>query len=132
MCVNITLPDAGGLCRPRRARPSNMSLTDAQLGEFKEAFEIFDKEKTGSLTSEQLGAVLRSVGTNPTDEEVEEIASQVQKGGKVDLECVIEAGKIMAGKMAGKNLESECLDAFKVFDENGDGTMPSGCVHPIY
>ena len=36
-----------------------MSLTDAQLGEFKEAFEIFDKEKTGSLTSEQLGLDLR-------------------------------------------------------------------------
>ena len=100
-----------------------------QLEELKEAFEIYDEEKVGSITPAQLGAMLRGVGTNPTDQEVEEIAAQVEKGGKLGQDSVIEAYKIMFGRMASKDSKGDCLAAFKVFDEHKDGTMAAGCAN---
>ena len=39
----------------------------------KEAFELFDKNGNGSICTEELGAVLRAVGQNPTQKEIEEL-----------------------------------------------------------
>jgi Ca2+-binding EF-hand superfamily protein len=41
-------------------------LTREQIDEFKEAFSLFDKDGDGTITTKQLGTVLRSVGQNPT------------------------------------------------------------------
>ena len=37
-----------------------------KIDEFKEAFSLFDKDGDGTITTKQLGTVLRSVGQNPT------------------------------------------------------------------
>ena len=38
--------------------------------EYKEAFDIFDKDKKGLITPKELGAVMKSLGQNPTDAEL--------------------------------------------------------------
>ena len=100
-----------------------MALTDQETKDFTEAFEVFDKEKNGSLDSEELGAVMRSLGQNPTDGDIKEIVAKVEKGGKVDLKATLEAGKIMKGKMAGQDLKAETLSAFAAFDKDNNGTI---------
>lgn len=43
------------------------SLTDEQIAEFKEAFSLFDKDGDGTITTKELGTVMRSLGQNPTE-----------------------------------------------------------------
>ena len=40
----------------------NYELTDEQKAEFKEAFALFDKDGDGSITTKELGTVMRSLG----------------------------------------------------------------------
>ncbi len=41
-------------------------LSKKQLSELKEAFQVFDKNKDGSISVEELGAVMKSLGQQPT------------------------------------------------------------------
>ena len=48
-------------------------ITEDQLNEYKEAFSLFDKDLNGSITIKELGAVLRSMGQNPSENDIKEM-----------------------------------------------------------
>ena len=49
--------------------------------ELREAFTLFDKDGGGSISSSELGAVIRSLGQNPTEEELKEMIAEVDEDG---------------------------------------------------
>lgn len=52
---------------------SLFQLTEEQIAEFKEAFSLFDKDGDGTITTKELGTVMRSLGQNPTEAELQEM-----------------------------------------------------------
>ena len=46
-------------------------LTEDQIGEFQDAFTLFDTDHDGIITTKELGSVLRQVGLNPTEAEIQ-------------------------------------------------------------
>ncbi|ORZ01536.1 hypothetical protein BCR43DRAFT_181949 [Syncephalastrum racemosum] len=50
-------------------------LTEEQIAEFKEAFSLFDKDNDGAITTKELGTVMRSLNLNPTEAELQDMAS---------------------------------------------------------
>jgi calmodulin len=46
-------------------------LTEEQINEFKKAFSLFDKDGDGTLLTKNLGTVMRSLGQNPTEAELQ-------------------------------------------------------------
>ena len=48
----------------------DLNLTDDQVEEFQEAFALFDKDGDGTITADELGIVMRSLGRNPTEAEL--------------------------------------------------------------
>ena len=46
-------------------------LTEEQIAEFKEAFSLFDKDGDGTITTKELGTVMRSLGQNPTEADLQ-------------------------------------------------------------
>ena len=45
--------------------------------EIKECFTLYDRDGDGKITCQELGTVIRSLGQNPTEAEVEEIVRNV-------------------------------------------------------
>ena len=60
-------------------RPFNFSqkLTKKQLEEFMECFRMFDKDGDGTIDTTELGAVMRSLGQFPDEEELEEMVNKI-------------------------------------------------------
>lgn len=77
-------PEECGLAAIRkRSIPHDMAsqLSDEQIAEFKEAFSLFDKDGDGTITTKELGTVMRSLGQNPTQAELQDMIREVDVDG---------------------------------------------------
>lgn len=52
------------------------------ISEFREAFRLFDKDGDGSITKEELGRVMRSLGQFARTEELQQMLQEVDVDGK--------------------------------------------------
>uniref|UniRef100_A0A7N5J8W6 EF-hand domain-containing protein n=1 Tax=Ailuropoda melanoleuca TaxID=9646 RepID=A0A7N5J8W6_AILME len=99
-------------------------LTEEQIGEFKEAFSLFDKDGDGTITTKELGTVMRSLGQNPTEAELQDMINEVDADGNGTIDFP-EFLTMMARKMKDTDSEEEIREAFKVFDKDGNGYISS-------
>ena len=82
--------------------------------EYQDAFEMFDKDKDGAITARELGNMMRSIGQNPTDEEVNAMIKEVdlKSDGKIELDEFIilmsRNSQILKQRMK-SSTHSECL-----------------------
>merc|ERR1711990_900033 len=95
-------------------------LTEEQIAEFKEAFSLFDKDGDGTITTKELGTVMRSLGQNPTEAELQDMINEVDADGSGTIDFP-EFLNLMARKMKDTDSEEEIKEAFKVFDRDGNG-----------
>ncbi|KAF9296233.1 hypothetical protein BGZ74_010417 [Mortierella antarctica] len=99
-------------------------LTESQLSEFKEAFSLFDKDSDGTITTKELGTVMRSLGQNPTEADLQDMVNEVDADGNGTIDFP-EFLTMMARKMKDTDSEEEIKEAFKVFDKDGNGFISS-------
>uniref|UniRef100_A0AAF5DQZ8 EF-hand domain-containing protein n=1 Tax=Strongyloides stercoralis TaxID=6248 RepID=A0AAF5DQZ8_STRER len=90
-----------------------------ELQEFAQAFKMFDKDGNGTMNIKELGIAMRTLGLNPTEEELLNMVNEydVDGNGKIDFG---EFCKMM--KEMNKETDQELIRlAFKVFDKDGNG-----------
>merc|ERR1711976_591073 len=97
-----------------RREMEDVDISESKIAEFKEAFSLFDKDGDGQITTKELGTVMRSLHQNPTEAELREMISEVDKNGDNAIDFP-EFVKMMAKKMKDTESEEEIVDAFKVF-----------------
>lgn len=65
------------------------SVVDVQLlylAEFRAAFDIFVQDaEDGCISTKELGKVMRMLGQNPTQEELQEMVDEVDEDGMSDI-----------------------------------------------
>ena len=115
--------------------------------EFKEAFSLFDRglcpnpqprthtsywthqhvkfihcftDGDGTIETKVLGTVLRSLGQNPTEYELQDMINEIDADGNGTIDFP-EFLSIMAGRMRDTDSEEEIKEAFKKFDKEGNG-----------
>jgi len=98
-------------------------FTAEELQEFAQAFRMFDKDGNGTMNIKELGVAMRTLGLNPTEEELLNIVNEydVDGNGKIDFG---EFCKMM--KATNKETDESLIRlAFKVFDKDGNGYITS-------
>merc|ERR1712232_398649 len=99
-----------------------------QIAEFKESFSLFDKDGDGTISTNDLDAVLRSLGQNPTEAELQDMIHEVgwdRHGNfpeKPDFPVFL---MLMALKMrkyqdVDEDEDGDVFEAFKVFFSAGN------------
>ncbi|KAI1193610.1 calmodulin-like protein [Nemania serpens] len=74
----------------------------------------------GQITTKELGTVMRSLGQNPSESELQDMINEVDadNNGTIDFP---EFLTMMARKMKDTDSEEEIREAFKVFDRDNNG-----------
>jgi len=95
-------------------------LSNDEIEEFREAFSMFDKNGDGTISSAELGTIMRSLGQNPTENELMDMINEVDIDGNGTIDFR-EFLNMMAKKVNKSDSEEELREAFRVFDKDGNG-----------
>ena len=91
--------------------------------QYQDAFEMFDKDKDGTITAKELANVMETLtGEKPSLDEINSMIKEVDlnSDGKIELEEFIT---LMMKNSIDTQQEEEVINAFRVFDKEGNGLI---------
>ena len=99
-------------------------ISEEQRKELQDVFDQFDKDKDGKISGLELGNAMMSMGQSPTEEEINEMMREVDlnQDGKIDFD---EFMILMTRSSPDTQTEEEVINAFRVFDKEGNGLIAS-------
>merc|ERR1711865_672552 len=95
-------------------------ITPEQMEEFKEAFELFDTDKSGSIDASELDFAMRALGFEPTGQEVADMLAKTDEDGNGTVQYE-EFVDLVSGRLDRKDPEQEMKDGFAMFDTDNKG-----------
>ena len=103
----------------RRVR---QELSEEQRQEIKEAFDLFDTDKTGTIDYHELKVAMRALGFDVKKQEVLNLMKEYDRegAGQIEYHDFLE---IMTTKISERDPVEEILKAFKLFDEDNTGKI---------
>lgn len=97
-------------------------ITEKKIAEFREAFEIFDRDNDGYITIKELAEIMRNLGNAPSEGEIQDMIAEVDIDGNGNINFQ-EYISLMARRMRDGDLEEEMKQVFKLFDRDGNGKI---------
>lgn len=96
------------------------NIDEETLKEYKEIFSFFDRDGGGTITTVELGQVMRTFGWTPTEGELQELIGVIDQdeNGCISFD---EFVWLMSQELHDEDIEDEIRDAFRVFDREGNG-----------
>merc|ERR1712025_1313478 len=92
-------------------------LSEEQLDEIREAFNLFDGDQSGAIDVRELKAAMRALGFEVKNEELKKMVSDIDNDGNGTIEFG-EFLQMMTGKMGEKDTREDIEKVFKLFDDD--------------
>lgn len=94
-----------------------VTLSEDELAEFREIFNLVDRDGGGTITKEELGELMDTLGIDATPEEIDLMINEIDQdnNGEIDFS---EFVAVMSRKVNATYTSAQVKNAFKVF-ENG-------------
>ncbi len=89
---------------------------------YKSFFDKYDSNKDGNVNSIELANILKAIDINASDEEIKEIIAEIdlEGNGEINFEKFVS---IINRRDKDVDNEEEVLNAFKLFDKEGNGLI---------
>ena len=101
-------------------------LSEDKIFEFKEAFDIFDQDKDGIITINELGEIMKILGQSTSDEELQLMILEVdiEGNGNIDFKdfLTLMAKKKMENDEHDES-ENNLYQVFHVINQSGTGKI---------
>merc|ERR1712137_1404018 len=99
------------------------NLSDEDLQEFREIFNLVDTDRGGSIGTEELARLMETLGIRTTPEELKLMVSEIDENGNGEIDFD-EFVQVMCRKVNTDYSADEVRKAFKVFS----GNAPEGSI----
>ena len=95
-------------------------LSPEELAEFREIFNLVDRDGGGTITKEELGELMDTLGIDATPEEIDLMISEIDSdsNGEIDFE---EFVAVMSRKVNATYTADQVKNAFKIFESGAPG-----------
>jgi len=101
----------------------SQKISPDQVDHYRRAFDEFDLDGDGKISTQELHLAFRRVGLNPTEGEVQDIINQYDMDGNGDIEWE-EFVHVLASKLDPED-ENYFKETFRVFSKNDEGCIPA-------
>ena len=93
-------------------------MSKDELAEFREIFDLVDKDKGGSISRDELGELMDTLGIRASKEEIDLMINEIDEdnNGEIDFE---EFVAVMSRKVNANYTSKEVKSAFKAFETQG-------------
>ncbi|XP_059472850.1 troponin C, isoallergen Bla g 6.0101-like [Neocloeon triangulifer] len=109
-------------------------LLPDQVSMLKKAFDAFDREKKGFISTDMIGTILEMLGIQISDEDVEEIVVEMDSEGTGNLDfesfCVLSARFLVEEDT--EKMQQELREAFRLYDREGNGYITTDTLKEIF
>ncbi|KAI9503594.1 calmodulin-like 3 [Coemansia spiralis] len=102
---------------------SDKAQDEDQASNFREAFSLFDQDNDGYISAQELGAVMRSLNKFPTERELEDMIAEIDRDNNNKIDFAEFVTLMARHEKDDTNKEAEILEAFRVFDIDGNGKI---------
>lgn len=114
--------------RAQRATSNVFAMFDqAQIQEFKEAFNMIDQNRDGFIDKEDLHDMLASLGKNPDDTYLESMMNDAI--GPINFTMFLT---LFGERLQGTDPEDVIKNAFACFDEDNSGFIPEERLRELF
>ena len=95
-------------------------LTEDEILEIKEAFDLFDPEKTGYISPKELKETMDSLGFDDRSKIIHDMLQnyEEEEDSKINFKEFLD---LMTAKMSENDSKEDIKKVFKLFDEEGNG-----------
>ena len=101
------------------ARPG---LTEDEVEEIKEAFDLFDTDGSGTIDPKELKAAMQSLGFEAKNQTIFQMISDLDanQSGAIDFEEFLD---MMTARMSDKDTREDISKVFRLFDDDQTGQI---------
>lgn len=98
-----------------------LDIPEEELEEYRDAFQLFDKDGSGSITTDEFKKVLKNLGQKVTKQEAEDIVKELDTDGSGAIEFEEFITYMKKVKIQQEiEMEDEIIRAFQTFDVDKD------------
>ena len=111
--------------KPAKFRAENYArpgLSEDEVEEIKEAFDLFDNDGSGAISVNELTSAMQSLGFDVKHAVVYNMVADLDADGSGEIEFG-EFLDVMTAKLSDKNTKEEIDRVFKLFDKDRNGTL---------
>ncbi|XP_026495197.2 troponin C, isoallergen Bla g 6.0101-like [Vanessa tameamea] len=110
-------------------------LDQSQIQMLRKAFDTFDQEKKGVISTDMIGTILDMLGHELDDDTLTEIIQEYDVNGTGVLEfkefCSL-AARFMVEELDAEAMLAELREAFRLYDREGNGYITTEVLKEIF
>merc|ERR1711906_23196 len=97
-------------------------LSEEEIEEIKEAFDLFDTDGSGNIDPKELRAAMQSLGFEAKNQTIFQMISDLDKNksGAIDFEEFLD---MMTARMSDKDTREDIGKVFRLFDDDTSGSI---------
>ena len=97
-------------------------LTEDEIEEIKEAFDLFDTDGSGQIDPKELKAAMQSLGFEAKNQTIFQMISDLDKNksGTIEFEEFLD---MMTARMSDKDTREDINKVFRLFEDDNTGTI---------